>query len=73
MPEDPLRDGLKAFCSETPTAQQIYNKKMGLFESARHPAKTDPVERDLTLSLPPPSRPEKNLLIANALPQGQIP
>ncbi len=26
---------------------------MGMFKSAHHPAKTDPAERDLTLSLPP--------------------
>jgi hypothetical protein len=33
---------------------------MGLFNSVCRPAKTDPVERDLTFSLPPPARPEKN-------------
>ncbi len=32
---------------------------MGLFKSAHHPAKTDPAERDLSLSLPPPAPPRK--------------
>jgi hypothetical protein len=32
----------------------IQHKKMGLFNSACRPAKTDPTGRDLALSLPPP-------------------
>jgi hypothetical protein len=57
-----VRDGVKAWTSETPTAQYIiYNTvKMGLFKSVCHPAKTDPAERALTLSLPPPVPTRKN-------------
>jgi hypothetical protein len=56
-----VRDGLKTWNSETPTPQYIiYNIKMGLFKSARHPEKTDPAERVLTLSLPPPVPTRKN-------------
>ena len=32
---------------------------MGLFKSTHHPAKTDPAERALALSLPPPAPPRK--------------
>jgi hypothetical protein len=58
---------------------------MGLFKSARRPAKTDPAKRSLTLSLPPPAPTRKTIhnlpknashqdfLITNALTQGQIP
>jgi hypothetical protein len=56
--EDPLRDGLKTCCIEAPTAQHIIYNKMGLFERARRPA-TDPVDRVLSLSLPPPSPKKK--------------
>jgi hypothetical protein len=35
---------------------------MGLFKNASRPAKTDPVERVLTLSLPPPTHPEKPII-----------
>ncbi len=57
--EDPLRDGLKSCCSETPTAQHIIYNKMGMFESARRPA-TDPADHALVLSLSPPSPQEKH-------------
>jgi hypothetical protein len=33
---------------------------MGLFKSAHHPAKIDPAERALALSLPPPAPPTQN-------------
>ncbi len=58
---------------------------MGLFKNVRRPAKTDPVERDLTLSLPHPVPPRKviynlpktsppqDFLITNVVTQGQIP
>ncbi len=34
---------------------------MGLFKIARRPAKTDPAERDLSLSLPPPAPTRKTI------------
>ena len=60
---------------------------MGLFNSARRPAKTDPADVPVPwrFLFPPPPRPEKNhpqptqnalpsdFLITNALTQGQIP
>ena len=58
---------------------------MGLFNSARRPAKTDPADVSWRFLSPPPPRPEKkhpqptqnalpsDFLITNALPQGQIP
>ena len=33
---------------------------MGLFKSTHHPAKTDPAEVALALSLPPPAPPRKS-------------
>ena len=58
---------------------------MGLFNSARRPAKTDPADVPWRFLFPPPAPPRKNhpqptqnalpsdFLITNALPQGQIP
>ncbi len=52
---------------------------MGLFKSANHPAKTDPAERALSLSLRPspganhPMYPSFPALASRILPEGRIP
>jgi hypothetical protein len=58
---------------------------MGLFKNTCRPAKTDPVERDLTISLPPPdptrktihnltkTSPPQDLLITNDLTRDRFP
>jgi hypothetical protein len=69
-----VRSGWSHACSDTSTARYIiYNiDKMGSLKSAHHPAKTDPAERALALSLPPPAPPRKTSTVYPKTPPHRI-